>query len=220
MIKNLCAVVYAHNQENLIGELVHDLVSEEITTIVIDDYSTDLTGLYARNQGAWVINTRSKIGKCRGLIKAFNLAVDLEQFDYIATIELNDQIQFNSLFDLLDLMPINDLVIGSSKLSFTKSIFNSLFNLATEAKFKDWFSGYRIYRTNLIQELIKYTEDFTDNIQIEMLAKSNVLGATITDFPIDYTSKESFNIWETFKSWLEALKYPKRKEFTISEDIW
>lgn len=219
-MNNLAVVIYAHNQDHLIGEVVRDLAQEDIAVFVVDDYSTDFTGLYARSNGAWVINTKSKIGKCRGLLKAFNLAINLEQFDYIATIELNDQIKFNSLFDLLELMPTNDLVIGSSQLSFTKSIFNTLFNLATEAKFKDWFSGYRIYRTNLIQELIKYPEGFTDNIQIEMLAKSNVLGATIIDFPIDYTSKESFNLWETFKSWWEALKYPKRKDFTISEDLW
>ena len=215
---NLAVVIYAHNQESLIGEFVHKLVQKDITVFVVNDCSNDLTGLNARITGAWVINTKSKIGKCRGLLKAFTIAVDLDHFDYIATIELNDQI--NSLFDLLDLMPTNDLVIGSSKLSLTKRIFNSLFNMATGAKFKDWFSGYRIYRTNLIQELLKYSEGFTSNIQIEMLAKANILGATITDCPIEYASKESFYIWEIYKSWLKTLKYPKRPSYNTSGDLW
>ena len=214
----LAVVIYAHNQESLIGELVHGLVQKEITVFVVNDCSNDLTGLNARITGAWVINTKSKIGKCRGLLKAFNIAVDLDYFDYIATMELNDQI--NSLFVLRDLMPTNDLVIGTSKFSLAKKLSSHLLNLAIKSDFKDWFSEYRIYRTNLIQELLKYSDSYTNNINIEMLAKAYSLGATISEYQIGHTSKEFFSYQETFKTWLSLFKYPKRPSYNTSGDLW
>lgn len=237
----ICVVIPTLNEEDSIGEIVKTFVQEKINVIVVDDNSSDLTCINARINGAWIINNKSRKGIASSLWRGIKTALDLDCFDYIATMDAGNSHDPNQLFSMLELMNTNDLVIGSRFLPFSvydntegkwyrpyaSQLAAKLCNLAQHgSKFTDWTSGYRIYRSNLLQELSKYHYNATmHSFQIEMLARANSLGATITEYPITYIAgKSSFNkkvASEAFKIWLEILNhYPPRPKIIVKGDLW
>lgn len=231
-MKNVAVIIYAYNQESTIGDIVKSFIDEDIATVVITDYSTDLTSLYARMQGAWVVNSGKKLGVAKGFCKAFRLLQEYDEFDYIATLDSQDVCNPQTLYAMLELMPNNDLVIGSRFLptsvyvsssffkGFLHRFFAYLFYITLRTNYTDWSSSLRVYRSNLIQELLKSTEDYTEAFHIEMLAKAHSLGATISEYPLMNVDHETNSYSNPLKTWLKLLKSPKRPIYNTSEDIW
>lgn len=226
----ICVVIPTLNEENNIGELVKTFVDEKITIIVVDDNSQDFTGLNARMQGAWVVNNKSKIGYAKSLLQGFKVAVGLECFDYIVTLDAGNKYDANQAYSMLELMPINDLIVGDRFQPFSKYLGNSytdwitskLCNTVKWVNVTDWNCGFRIYRENLVRELLKnkYTS-YSETIHIELLAKAMSLGATFSPYPVTYSSSKSTpNLKETYRVLKSIYNYPKRSEVKTKEDLW
>ncbi|HOL22353.1 MAG TPA: glycosyltransferase family 2 protein, partial [bacterium] len=62
MNRDIAVLIPAHNEERTIGELVSELKKKFETVIVVDDGSSDGTGLLAEENGATVL----KHSVCRG----------------------------------------------------------------------------------------------------------------------------------------------------------
>jgi len=160
--------------------------------------------------------------------------------DYIVTIDAGGSHNWESVFSMLTLADSADLVIGSRFLPFstydnTKGKFfrpyisrlaGFLCRIAQHGtKEKDWTSGFRIYRPDLVTALLKYEYNSTMHpIQIELLARSNELGATIKEYPINYIAGETqFNLRvasEAFMIWLQLLNhFSVRPKLTLREGI-
>lgn len=239
MVENTCVVIPTLNEESSIQNLVEFFIFNGLQVIVIDDNSTDETRQLAFNAGAYVIHNQERKGLNQCLWQGFNLAIQ-SQFDYVITIDAGDSHDPNQAFEMLKLMDDSDLVIGSrflpfsnydnSKGKFYRPLFSriaaKLCSLAQHrSNYSDWTSGYRIYRTSLLQSLKKFTFNSKMHpIQIELLGRATQLGATVKEYPITYVAgKTSFN-WsvanEAFKIWLQVLNhYPARPKIIEGELI-
>lgn len=237
---NYAVVIPTLNEESTISQLIDFLVFNECSAvIVIDDNSQDQTRELALNSGAFVIHNPERLGLNKSLWKGFDLALQYD-FDYIVTIDAGDSHDPNQIFPMLELMSDNDLVIGSRFLPFSKydntqgkwyrpyasQLAAKLCNLAQHrSNFTDWTSGFRVYRSTLLQSLKQFNYNAKMHpVQIELLGRSNQLGAKIVEYPISYVAgKSSFN-WsvanEAFKIWLQVLNhYPARPKVIESELI-
>ena len=236
---NFCVVIPTLNEESTIVSLIEFLQFNYCQVFVVDDNSKDNTRDLAYNSGAYVVHNQERLGLNKSLWKGFDLAIE-HSFDYVVTIDAGNSHDPNQLFSMLELMNDNDLVIGSRFLPFSKydnsngkfyrptasKLAAKLCNIAQHrSNFTDWTSGYRIYRTDLLQSLKRFSYNAKMHpIQIELLGRANQLGAKITEYPISYVAgKSSFN-WsvanEAFKIWLQVLNhYPARPKVIESELI-
>lgn len=236
---NFCVIIPTLNEESTIVSLVEFLKFNGCQVFVVDDHSKDNTRDLAYKAGAYVIHNHERLGLNKSLWKGFDLAIDYD-YDYVVTIDAGNSHDPNQLFSMLELMNDNDLVIGSRFLPFSKydnsngkfyrptasKLAAKLCNLAQHrSNFTDWTSGYRVYRTDLLQSLKQFSYNAKMHpIQIELLGRANQLGAKITEYPISYVAgKSSFN-WsvanEAFKIWLQVLNhYPARPKVIESELI-
>ena len=236
---NFCVVTPTLNEESTIVSLVEFLDFNGCQVIVVDDNSKDSTRDLAYKAGAYVVHNQERLGLNKSLWKGFDLAIE-HSFDYVVTIDAGNSHDPNQLFSMLELMNDNDLVIGSRFLPFSKydnskgkfyrptasKLAAKLCNLAQHrSNFTDWTSGYRVYRSDLLQYLKRFNYNSKMHpIQIELLGRANQLGAKIVEYPISYVAgKSSFN-WsvanETFKIWLQVLNhYPARPKVIESELI-
>lgn len=236
---NFCVIIPTLNEESTIVSLVEFLKFNSCQVIVVDDNSKDNTRDLAYEAGAYVVHNHDRLGLNKSLWKGFDLAIDYD-YDYVVTIDAGNSHDPNQLFSMLELMNDNDLVIGSRFLPFSKydnsngkfyrptasKLAAKLCNLAQHrSNFTDWTSGYRVYRTDLLQSLKQFSYNAKMHpIQIELLGRANQLGAKITEYPISYVAgKSSFN-WsvanEAFKIWLQVLNhYPARPRVIESELI-
>lgn len=239
MVENTCVVIPTLDEEESIQKLVEFFIFNDISVVVIDDNSTDATRENALVAGAFVIHNKERKGLNQCLWQGFNLAIEY-QFDYVITIDAGDYHDPNQAFEMLKLMDNADLVIGSRFLPFSNydnangKFYRPLFsriaaklcNLAQHrSNYSDWTSGYRIYRTSLLQSLKRFKYNARMHpVQIELLGRATQLGSTIKEYPITYVSgKTSFN-WsvanEAFKIWLQVLNhYPAKPKIIEGELI-
>lgn len=237
MSDNFCVVIPTLNEESSIVSLVEFLDFNGCQIIVVDDNSKDSTRDLAYKAGAYVVHNQERLGLNKSLWKGFDLAIE-HSFDYVVTLDAGNSHDPNQLFSMLELMNDNDLVIGSRFLPFSKydnsngkfyrptasKLAAKLLNAAQHrSRYTDWTSGYRVYRSTLIQSLKKFTYNSRMHpIQIELLGRATQLGAKVTEYPISYKAgKSSFN-WavanEAFKIWLQVLNhYPARPKIVESE---
>lgn len=234
---NCCVVIPTLNEQDSIYDLVAYFTFNGLYVVVVDDDSTDETRELATYAGAYVIHNQDRKGLAKSLWQGINKALEYN-FDYIATVDAGKSHDPNALFEMLTLMQNNDLVIGSRFLPFstydnTKGKWSRpyasrlaafLCNLAQKGSgYSDWTSGYRVYRTELLQGLKKFHYSSKMHpIQIELLGRATQLGAKITEYPITYIAgKTSFNkstVSEAFKVWLQVLNhYQARPKYIESE---
>lgn len=235
---NCCVIIPTFNEESSIHGLVEFLTFNGLHSIVIDDSSSDRTRELAHNAGAYVIHNEQRQGLAKSLWQGFNLALKYN-FDYIATIDAGNSHDPNQLFEMLSLMNNYDLVIGSRFIPFAvyenshgkwyrpcaSKIAAKLCNLAQNgSNYSDWTSGFRVYRTELLQSLKRFTYSSTMHpIQIELLGRATQMGAKVKEYPITYTAgKTSFNktvAYEAFLVWLQVLNQYSARPKVLEGEI-
>lgn len=235
--RNCCVVIPTLNEANSIKDLVEFFTFNGLYSIVVDDNSTDETRELAHYAGAYVIHNTVRKGLAKSLWQGIDLALE-NNFDYIATIDAGKSHDPTQVFAMLTLMDDYDLVIGSRFISFSEydsakgswyrpyasRLAAVLCNLAQSgANYSDWTSGYRVYRSDLLQTLKQFHYSSKMHpIQIELLGRSTQLGAKVFEYPISYVAgKTSFNssvASEAFKIWLQVLNhYQSRPKFNEVE---
>ena len=235
--RNCCVVIPTLNEQASIYDLVSYFTFNSLYVIVVDDNSTDETRELATYAGAYVIHNKERKGLARSLWQGINLALE-NNFDYIATVDAGNSHDPKHLFEMLDKINDYDLILGSrftplshydnTKGKFLRPYASQLAaffcNLAQHGTgYTDWTSGFRIYRSNLLQSLKKFTFNSTMHpIQIELLGRATSLGAKVLEYPITYIAgKTSFNrkvATEAFKIWLQVFNhYSPKPKYVESE---
>lgn len=238
MSHNCCVVIPTLNEQESIHDLVSYFTFNGLYVIVVDDNSTDETRELATYAGAYVIHNKGRKGLAKSLWQGINLALE-NHFDYIATVDAGKSHDPKHLFEMLDKMTDYDLIIGSrftplSTYNNTKGKFLRpyasqlaafLCNLAQHGTgYSDWTSGYRVYRSELLRSLKRFSFNATMHpIQIELLGRATSLGAKVAEHPITYiagkTSFKSSTISEAFKIWLQVLNHYKPRPKYIESEL-
>jgi len=215
-------VVYA-------SEKVPDIESllEDFLVIVVAESS--FAGLLP--PAAIVLRNKHKLGEVLSWKKGFEFALKTKP-DFIVSYPGDSSYNWQSVYSMLTLAEQADMVIGSRLLPFSSYEGSSIGSLITgwvcrqlqsNTDQMDWDSSLRVYSSDLLRALMSYTYislESSSAYQIELLARANELGATITEYPVSYkASPKSFEIQEKTAVLHSLLKYTARPSIFVREDI-
>ena len=192
------AVITALNEQDTIGPLTTALFAYCEDVIVINDGSTDNTGVLASQAGAHVITHAERQGIAYSLMQAWQIAID-EGADRIVQIDAGRSHDPHDLWQMLRYQPDADVIIGSRFVSggeyiggwrkHASKFYASACNWAVAKMVThDWTSGYRIYSRRAIIALLKPPSYWTrmHAWQAEIIHRAHAQGLTIAECPITY----------------------------------
>lgn len=194
------AVITALNEAGTIAELVYQLQKQGLDVCVVNDGSTDDTGLVAELAGAYVIHHAKPHGIGKSLVEAWKYAIT-QGWRYTVQIDAGNSHLATDAIAMIQ--EHEDLVIGSRFLPTSRyigrgwratlsKITAAACNFATHKKISDWTSGYRVFSLNALRRLsaVNYITDM-HAWQIEVVHAAINLNLTIAQLPITYRAGNS-----------------------------
>lgn len=159
------AVVPAFNESATVGTVIHELRTEGLSVLVVDDCSTDDTSLVAQESGATVLRLPLNLGVGGALRAGFRFAVD-NGYTAVVQVDADGQHPTHQISDLEKAAAAESahLVIGSRYLSEAatltpsnsrRSVMKLLGWLVTGAvgrRITDSTSGFRLICEPLLSE--------------------------------------------------------------------
>ena len=200
MIREVSVVIPAFNEDRGIQGVIREVrgllqgrdVSVEI--IVVDDGSTDHTGVSAMAAGARVIRHRSN----RGYGAALKTGIAAATYDHIAIIDADGTYPASYLPQMVEELEFADMVVGARTgqdvhIPFirkpAKWVLNRLANYVANARIPDLNSGLRVFRRDIAAQYFPILPDkfsFTTTITLAMHSDSYA----VTYLPIDYRKRQ------------------------------
>jgi glycosyltransferase involved in cell wall biosynthesis len=202
---SVTVIIPAYDEEQTIGHVLLDTASVmdslnlPYEIIVVDDGSTDNTGLIASNQKVRVLSN----AKNRGKGYSFRRALEKAQGDIIVTLDSDGEHKPKEIPDLISpLFNGTDVVTGSrflgSNLQATtklNQIGNFLFNIAimilTGKRITDSQTGFRAIRRDVLEKLNLESDGY--EIETEITVKGLKNGFVFEERPISCTRRK-YNI--------------------------
>jgi glycosyltransferase involved in cell wall biosynthesis len=194
------AVITALNEAGTIAELVYQLQKQGLDVCVINDGSTDDTGIVARLAGAHVIHHAKPQGIGKSLIEAWRYAI-AQGWKYTVQIDAGNSHRSTDAIAMIQVRA--DVVIGSRFMPTSRyigrgwratcsKITAGMCNFATHKSITDWTSGYRVFSLNALRVLS--SENYMTNMhawQIEVLHAAIKNELNIAQTPITYRAGNS-----------------------------
>lgn len=192
--KPIYVIIPAYNEEETVGEVVEGLKKLDLNLkiIVVDDGSRDKTAEKAREAGAIVVRHSMNLGQWAALKTAFMIS-SLSGAEIVVTLDADGQHSPENLFSLIYpvLKEEADLVIGSRFLGQDKphmdsyryfgiKFFNKLMKLSTGLELSDCTSGYKVYRGDLVANLLPMLSE-NQYGALEVIIRSSRLSAKICE---------------------------------------
>ncbi len=179
-------VVPAYNEASTVGGVVRDLrrSASDYDVLVIDDGSTDGTGVVAESAGARVVRHPFNLGIGGAVQSGFTFAME-NGYDRMVQVDgdgQHDPRQIEMLSDLMDSEPELDMVCGSRFLSKDHKypapisrrtgihIFALLLSVIVGQRVSDPTSGFRLYNRRAIALFARdYPHDYPEVEAVLML---------------------------------------------------
>jgi glycosyltransferase involved in cell wall biosynthesis len=189
-------IIPAYNEEKTIGGVISDtiLIMDGLNLpyeiIVIDDGSTDKTGLIASNYKATVLSNETNRGKGYSLRRALQYA----EGDIIVTIDSDGEHKPKEIPDLIDpLFNGTDIVAGSRFLNHNTHVttklnrignfmFNTSIMMLTGKRVTDSQTGFRAIKRNVLDNLNLESDGY--EIETEITVKGLRNGFDFKEKPI------------------------------------
>ena len=195
----ILAVVPAYNEAAHITAVVGGVL-RQLPVLVVDDGSTDQTGLLAQHAGATVIRQRSNQGKGAALRAGFRHAIE-QQVDAVLTLDADGQHDPSEAHKFARSFTARhaDLIVGTR--TFTKmplvrreaySLGERAFSWAIGQPVRDNQSGYRLVSRRLMEATLASTETGFE-FEVEMIFAAHAKGLEVDWVPIKtiYSDEES-----------------------------
>ena len=206
MNRDIAVLIPAHNEERTIGELVSELKKKFETVIVVDDGSSDGTGLLAEENGATVLKHSVCRGKGEALKTGFRYILEnLSDISAVITMDGDGQHKVEDVVHFEKAYRRNKNIsiwVGKRKIKGTDmpfirritnismSILISLFSLQW---IPDTQNGFRLIKRDVIRNVTLITSKF--ETESELLIKAGWKMYRIGSVPISTVySKEKSKI--------------------------
>jgi glycosyltransferase involved in cell wall biosynthesis len=169
----LCVLIPAFNEELNIKQVIYEIKknNKKLKIIVIDDGSTDATGILAKKAGARVLTSNKNCGTGKALQKGFRYALK-NNFSFIFQMDADGQHDPRDLKKLIKKMKsVNaDMVIGSRYIKKTVyktplrrflciKFLSIILNIFFKIKIADPTSGYRLFNRKAVGFLLDHYKD-------------------------------------------------------------
>lgn len=207
----VCLLLPAYNEAKTIDRIIREASEFVHDILVIDDGSIDQTTQIAEKAGGKVITHRTNLGKGMALRTGFDY-ISQKDYDLIATMDSDGQHQPSDLPRFIDHFKNNqsDILIGARihnrfEMPQHRRLNNWLVSSVGSAlcgqKVKDFQSGFRLIRTEVIKSIELHTERY--ETESELLIKAGRIGFKIQSIPINtiYNAEVS-NIKPLREMWL------------------
>lgn len=207
----VCLLLPAYNEAKTIDRIIREASEFVHDILVIDDGSIDQTAQIAEKAGGKVITHRTNLGKGMALRTGFDY-ISQKDYDLIATMDSDGQHQPSDLPRFIDHFKNNqsDILIGARihnrfEMPQHRRLNNWLVSSVGSAlcgqKVKDFQSGFRLIRAEVIKSIELHTERY--ETESELLIKAGRIGFKIQSIPINtiYNAEVS-NIKPLREMWL------------------
>jgi poly-beta-1,6-N-acetyl-D-glucosamine synthase len=148
-LDGVCVVIPAFNEEQLVSRCVASVLAAGLApgqVFVIDDCSADRTrDVLAAFDGIQVVENPVRLGKVRGLQRAFDVYQLPERFDFIALLDADshvDQLYFDTIVRVFAADPNATLVCGSPR-----------------SERRNWLTAYRAFDYDASSWIYKDAQD-------------------------------------------------------------
>lgn len=220
----LCVIIPVHNEGEEIGSLVESIKRKNIDVVVIDDGSSDNSGVIAQEKGAIVLRNEEKQGKGLTLQRGFQYAL-VHHYDGVITMDGDGQHDVHDLdtfFVEIKKEPgrlITGTRMGDSRgmpfIRFlTNYLMSSLISAICHQKIPDSQCGYRYLNMKILRDIQLNSHDF--EIETEVLVEASKRGYKISSVPIKTIYRNEKSKINPLKDTIRFLKYLVR-EFKSSK---
>ena len=212
---NISILIPVYNESKTIGSLVAALKTKGLSVVVIDDGSTDSSGMVAKEQGAYVITHLKKQGKGSSLQRGFAYILE-KKYDGVVMMDGDGQHAVEDLDLFLtgarmhpDCLLVGNRMHHSKNMPrvrfFTNTIMSYLISFVCGQKIPDTQCGYRYLPYDILQNLQLKSCDF--EIESEILTQSCRKGYKVISIPVKtiYQGEESYI--HPFKDTIRFLNY-------------
>jgi len=192
MKKKITVLITAYNEQDTIGNIIHEIKKIIDDVIVVDDGSIDNTVRIARESGAKVISHHKNQGKGAALKTGFNYAKSYG-YDGVITMDGDGQHLPSELDNFLTIIENDDpdIILGN-RMDNTRgmplhrmltNIFTSkIISRRAHQLIKDSQCGYRYISTEVLSSIILKTKRFDS--ENELLMRASWKGFKIDHIPI------------------------------------
>ncbi len=219
MYEKIAVVVPAYNASGTIGELLRRL--KEFVPVghifVVDDGSSDATGLVAEREGANVVRLGSNSGKGAALTKGFDLLKNNESFEFVATLDADLQHPPEKLGAFIEEANTSkvDIVIGQRGRRGTRmpihrrlsnAITSFLVSARTGQRILDSQCGYRLIRRNVLLRITTASSGFEAETEFLLRAAKHNFRVSFVPIETVYNGEKShMTNWKTTVHFIRVL---------------
>lgn len=193
--KKCCLIIPTYNNADTLPDLIDELSRYTDQIIVVNDGSTDKTGLLLKNRlnkNIQVIDYQKNRGKGYALKRGFLRGLDLG-YNYAITIDSDGQHLPADLPKFINCLSRNgsSIIVGERRMpeknvparnTFANKFSNFWFRLYTGKKIPDTQCGYRLYPLKKMEELKFYSNKY--EFEVEVLVRSSWNGIEIGSVPV------------------------------------
>jgi len=181
---SISAIIPAFNEEKTVGEIVSKTLRYVDEVIVIDDGSTDDTGVKAAEAGARVIRNEENTG----YLESLKVGLESVVGDVIVTLDADGQHDPDEIPLLLGpiLEEKAEMALGTRATIpyFSERVINRLTRLRVSVK--DASTGFRAIKTDIARRMDLHGSCSCGTLILEAKAR----GARIVDVPINVRERE------------------------------
>lgn len=187
-----CVIIPTYNEAKIIGKLIRQIRTQDLSVIVIDDGSQDNTRQIAQDSGATVLRNEINEGKGVSLVKGFYYALN-NDFDAVITMDGDGQHEVSDLPYFMRLAKYsNSGILIGNRMSRPKSMpylrlmtnkfMSWLISKIAKQEIPDTQCGFRLIKKEILQKLELRARKY--EIESEVLIKASRLGFKIESIPI------------------------------------
>ena len=188
----ICILIPVHNEANGIDFLIEELKKKAFDVIVVDDGSTDESGLIAKEKGAIVLTHPQKMGKGVSLRDGFDYAIQ-QGYEGLITMDGDRQHDVKDLTQfILKAKECHPCVIAGSRMRNYKGmpfirlivnrIMSAMVSMLCRQSIPDTQCGFRFISCEILGDIQLSSGDF--EIESEVLIKASRKGYKIYSVPI------------------------------------
>lgn len=183
-----CALIPALNEEFRIKPVIEESLKHVDTVVVIDDGSSDNTGMVSEEKGAVVITHKINMGKGKSLRDGLDWAVK-NNFDYIITLDADGQHLPHEIPPFIEKAASGaDLVVGNRMTDIktmpwlrknTNLFMSWLVSKLAKVKIPDSQCGFRLIRANCWTKISPEIETTGFDFESEILIQAGRNGFNV-----------------------------------------
>lgn len=212
---NTAVVVPFFNEEGTIHSIINSTLLYTDFIIAVNDGSTDKSlELIPKTSQIMILNLENNVGKGHAIKVGLEKSIELG-FEYSITLDADLQHDPSLIPSFIQAIGSFDIVIGNrlndlSKMPLQRILSNHitsfLLSLKTGVKIKDSQSGYRIFRNNVLQDILPSSNGFEAESEMIIKAAKNKLRIGFINIPTIYGNEKSkIRPVQTIVSFLKVL---------------